>query len=128
MEAGMDFTLDKSTTKILKRIVGGLTAVWTIVFIWCLWVSFLRRAFTDPASFFPVLFAFAIYTSTFRFFKILKDNDDSISIDKLKMWLMWTSYGVYASWLYLAISTMNIFGVVFFSLLIFLTPFFFKRY
>lgn len=124
----MDFTLDKSTTQILKRIIGVFTAVFTIVFIWYLLASFLRKDFTEPASFFPFIFALAIYTSAFRFFKILKDNDDSISIDKLKMWLTWTSYGVYASWLYLAISIMNIFWVVFFSLLIFLTPFFFKRY
>ena len=128
-ENSMDFTLDKSKTKILKIIIGVFTAIWSIIFTWCLWVlfSFSKEAFTEPATFFPVILAFAIYMNAFRFFKMVKDNNGSISINQLKVWSMLFVRGIFASCLYLAIYAMNIFGIIFFSLT-FLATFFCNHY
>lgn len=124
----MNFTLDKSKVKILKIIIGVFTAVWTIIFSWCLWVLFFsKEAFTEPAVFFPVILAFAIYMNSFRFFKMVKDNNGWISINQLKVWAMLFVRGIFASCLYLAIYAMNIFGIIFFSLT-YLATFFCNHY
>lgn len=125
----MDFTLDKSKTKILKIIIGVFTAVWTIIFAWCLWVlfSFSKEAFTEPATFFPVILAFAIYLNAFRFFKMVKDNNGTVSVIQLKMWFMWVARGGFVSGLYLAIYARSVWEIIFFSIA-FLATFFCNHY
>lgn len=52
----MKFTLDKSKAKILEIIIDGFTAVWTIIFIPCLWIIFSTDEYKHPVAILSLLF------------------------------------------------------------------------
>lgn len=113
----MNFTLDKSKTKILKIIIGVFTAVWTIIFIPCLWIIFFTDEYKHPGSIFPIILGLAIYLNAFRFFKMAKDNDGTINALQLKIWLMLFVRGVFVSCLYASIVGKSILNIILFSLM-----------
>ena len=113
----MKFTLDKSKTKILEIIIGGFTAVWTIIFIPCLWIIFSTDEYKHPVSIFPIILGMVIYLNAFRFFKMVKDNDGTINAMQLKIWLMLFVRGVFASCLYVFIIVKSILYTIVFSLM-----------
>lgn len=113
----MKFTLDKSKTKILEIIIGGFTAVWTIIFIPCLWIIFSTDEYKHPVSIFPIILGMAIYLNAFRFFKMVKDNDGTINAMQLKIWLLLFVRGVFVSCLYVFIVGKSILYTIVFSLM-----------
>ena len=114
----MKFTLDKSKTKILEIIIGGFTAVWTIIFIPCLWIIFSTDEYKHPVSIFPIILGMVIYLlNAFRFFKMVKDNDGTINAMQLKIWLLLFVRGVFVSCLYVFIVGKSILYTIVFSLM-----------
>ncbi len=113
----MKFTLDKSKTKILEIIIGGFTAVWTIIFIPCLWIIFSTDEYKHPVSIFPIILGMVIYLNPFRFFKMVKDNDGTINAMQLKIWLLLFVRGVFVSCLYVFIVGKSILYTIVFSLM-----------
>lgn len=113
----MNFTLDKSKTKILKIIIGVFTAIWTIIFIPCLWIIFFTDEYKHPGSIFPIILGLAIYLNAFRFFKMAKDNGGTINALQLKIWLILFVRGVFVSCLYVFIVGKSILYTIVFSLM-----------
>ena len=91
----MNFMLDNSKTKILKIIIGVFVAVWTIIFIPCLWIIFSTDEYEHLGSIFTIILGLIIYLNAFRFFKMVKDNDGTITELQLKIWLMLLASGVF---------------------------------
>lgn len=113
----MNFELDKPKTKILKIIIGIFTALWTFIFIPCLWIIFFTKAYEHPGSIFPIIFGLAIYINAFRFFKIAKENNDIIDTTQFKIWLMLLARGIFVSCLYASIVGKSVlYSIVFFSM------------
>ena len=113
----MNFMLDNSKTKILKIIIGVFVAVWTIIFIPCLWIIFSTDEYKHPGSIFTIILGLVIYLNAFRFFKMVKDNDGTITALQLKIWLMLFVRGVFASCLNVFIVVKSILYIIVFSLM-----------
>ena len=113
----MNFMLDNSKTKILKIIIGVFVAVWTIIFIPCLWIIFSTDEYEHLGSIFTIILGLIIYLNAFRFFKMVKDNDGTITALQLKIWLMLFVRGVFASCLYVFIVVKSILYIIVFSLM-----------
>ena len=113
----MNFMLDNSKTKILKIIIGVFVAVWTIIFIPCLWIIFSTDEYKHPGSIFTIILGLVIYLNAFRFFKMVKDNDGTITALQLKIWPILFVRGVFASSLYVFIVVKSILYIIVFSLM-----------
>lgn len=113
----MNFTLDKFKIKTLKKIIGIFTVVWTVIFIPCLWIIFFTDEYKNPVSIFPIILGLAIYLNAFRFFRMVKNNDETINALQLKIWLLLFVRGIFVSCLYVFIVGKSILYTIVFSLM-----------
>ena len=114
----MNDMLDKTLLKILKICVNVIATVWTIVFIFFLYVlSFTENWYRDPVFFYPIILSAVVYISTYKFYKILKNNNGSISNLQFKVWLLTFCLEVFLAHLYVSVVIKCIFGMILFFIL-----------
>lgn len=112
----MNDALDKTLLKILKICVNVFIAAWIISFVYFLYfIPFIIEGwYQEPVLSWPFIHTILICIPFYKFYKLLKSNDDSISKLQAKIWLMETSRNGYLSCLYLSIAAKYTLGMVLF--------------
>ena len=114
----MNDALDKTLLKILKICVNVFVAAWTVIFIPFLFLCLFSENWCQyPVLSWPFIHTILICIPFYKFYKLLKSNDDSISKLQAKIWLMETSRNGYLSCLYLSIAAKYTLGMVLFFIL-----------
>lgn len=118
----MNYMLSEAHIKMLKIIIGILTAIITILAIV---INFLCIShgvyYHHPTQMFGNLFAITSCISAYRFYRMLHDNRNQISSLQLKIWSMLFVRAECVPLLYLAIYAKHIFGIITFVVCYILT-------
>ncbi len=110
--------------KIVKICVNIITILWTVVFIFFLYVlSFTENWYQDLILFWPIILSVVICSSAYKFYKILKNNNGSMSKLQFKVWILTFCLGVFLSYLYAYVIIKCIWGMILFLILAMATIF-----
>ena len=115
----MNDALDKTLLKILKICVNVFVAAWIISFAYFLYfISFIIEGwYREPVLSWPFIHTILIFIPFYKFHKLLKNNNDSISKLQVKIWLLEAGRNGYLSCLYLSIAAKYTLGMVLFFIL-----------
>lgn len=112
----MNDLLSKSHTKILKIILSIWAAIISALTVSTIFVFVSKGGYNHPIVFFACILAITTYMNLYRFFSMVYDNNNQISLLQLKVWSMLFVRGVFVSCVYLSFYVMNIIAIIFFSL------------
>ncbi len=112
----MNYTLSKSHVKMLKVVLSIWAVIVTALTLSAIIVFFSKGAYSHPFTFFVYIFAITSYINIYRFFSMVYDSGNQISLLQFKIWLMIFVRGGFGSLLYLSIYVQNILGIIFFTL------------
>lgn len=111
----MNDAIDKTLLKILKICVNVIVAAWTAIFIPLLFLCLFSENWCQyPVLSWPFIHSIFIYIPFYKFYKLLKNNNGSISKLQAKIWLLELSRNMYLSLFYLSIAAKYTFGMVLF--------------
>ena len=112
----MNYILSKSHIKMLKIILGIWTAIISALTVSTICVFVSKGGYNHPIVFFACILAITTYINVYRFFSMVYDNNNQISLLQLKVWSMLFVRGVFVSCVYLSFYAMNILASISFSL------------
>lgn len=101
--------------KLLKIIINIWFIIITTLTIVSIFLFGINDAYSHPIAIFGYILAITSYISIYRFYKMLRDNQNKISLLQFKVWAMLFSRGVSLSCLYLSFYAKNILGITVFG-------------
>lgn len=116
-----NYKLSNSHIKMLKIILSVWTVIITILTLLMNLVFFSKGGYNHPVLTWSYIFVITTYINVYRFFSMVYDNNNQISLLQLKVWSMLFVRGVFVSYLYLSFYAENILGIISFLVAYLLT-------
>ena len=109
--------LSEKIIKFVKICVNIYTSIMSVLIICCLYrVYFIDKCYTEPIAYWPFISGFFIYMNVYKFYKILKSNNNSMSKKQLIIWFFNFGLGILSSLFYLSLAIKSIPGIIGYSL------------
>ena len=110
--------LNKKLIKILKICTNTYAAVWTLMVLWLCYLMFpTGRWCTEPSLLWPFIHMFLTHLNIYKFYKMLKINNNLISKTQCRDWLLASSRDAFFLLSCLSVLVVYVPGVILFAIL-----------